>query len=75
MNSAARDREQYPSFESARAKPILLCSVFTVLIVAENQRSISLFGGPGKNERVLVGCSSPNFERNLPWPTNILPVF
>jgi hypothetical protein len=35
MNSAARDREQYPSFESARASPIRLCSLVTVLIVAE----------------------------------------
>jgi hypothetical protein len=37
MKAAARDREQYPSFESARASPMCLCSSFTVLIVAENQ--------------------------------------
>jgi hypothetical protein len=37
MNSAARVREQYPSFESARARPIRLSSVFTLLIVAENE--------------------------------------
>lgn len=41
MNSAAREREQYPSFESARASPIRLCSVATVLIVAEKSAEYS----------------------------------
>ena len=73
MTSKARDREQYPSFESARASPIRLCSLFTVLIVAEKSAKYFATQWLSRNERVLVGCSSPNFERNLLWPTNILP--